>query len=366
MPRTAVIDFETRAARDLKKTGVEAYVECPHFRAMCLAWCFDDGDGRDQPIHGWNIRQHGMDTTVCPELFEHVAAGRPVVAHNARFELSAWRQLRKRDPDLWPELRPEQLIDTMALARALSFPGALGELAPALRLGVPKDMEGHKLMLKLCKPRPQRKKADKGRIEWNEESADLARQLEYCMHDVRVERLVWRKLPPLDPIEAETWIADQEINDNGIYVDPEEVRACLVAVDAEKERLNSELLLLTDGFVKTANSAKMLIAWLASWDFPLPDLRKGTVQDALARDMDPVVRRALEIRQECAKSGTAKLQAMLNGLASDGRCHGLLEYHVAGPGRWGARRVQPQNMVRPPESFTPEDAEEVLAWLALA
>lgn len=364
MPRVAIIDFETRAARDLRKTGVEAYVECPHFRASCLAYAFDDGDGKDQPIHGWDMLSDGFDTTVFPELMDHVERGGTVVAHNARFELSVWRKLHERAPDLWPELRVSQLVDTMALARANALPGALGDLAPALRLPIKKDAEGHKLMLKLCKPKAQRKKSDKGKIEWHEDPADLARQLDYCKWDVAVERIVWRKLPPLIPDEIETWRMDQEINDTGIYIDAPNVRRCLEAVEAEKARLNNELFLLTDGFAKTANSGKALLAWLAAYDCRLPDLRKGTVADALdTLALPPNVRRALEIRAEAAKAGTAKLQAMLNGLCEDGRLHGLLEYHGANTGRWAGRRVQPQNMIRTPEIFGPDAAEDVFAWL---
>lgn len=363
----AVFDWETRAARDLKKTGVEAYVECPLFRASCMSWAFAcTACPWDGPIYGWDLLTGGMDRIVSTNLISHVAAGKTFVAHNARFELAVWRKLRERDPDIWPELRVDTIVDTMALARAMALPGALGDLAPALRLPIKKDHEGHKLMLKLCKPRPQRKKADKGRIEWNEEPADLARQLDYCKWDTAVERLVWRKLPMLSPDEYQTWVADQEINDNGIYIDETAVRNALAAVAVEKERLNTELLLLTDGYVRTAGAAKVLQAWLASWDCVLPNLQKSTVAEALGRtDLHPTTRRVLEIRQECAKASTAKLNAMIHGLCADGRMHGLLEYHGAATGRWAGRRIQPQNMPRTPDTFGPEQAEDVFAWLAL-
>lgn len=374
--RVAIIDFETRAARDLKKTGVEAYVECPHFRASCLAWCFDQGDGVDWEVHGWDILQAPDDPRMWFDgLGAHVRDGGAVVAHNARFELLVWRKLRERDPDTWPELRAEQMIDTMALARAMALPAALAQTVQALGLPIEKDMDGHKLMLKLCKPRAQRRKADKGKIEWNEDPADLARQLEYCKRDVEAERAVFRMLPELSADEQATWVADQDINDFGIYVDREAIQLCLDAVTEEQERLNSELCLLTDGYVKTANSAQALKAWCAAWDVILPDCRKDTVQAVLAGriDGDPVqlpsgewttnVRRVIEIRQEAAKASTAKLKAMMNGLCADGRVHGLLEYHGAATGRWAGRRVQPQNMIRTPETFGPEQAEDVFAWL---
>lgn len=371
--RVAILDFETRAARNLKKTGVEAYVECEHFEPSCLAWCYDDG--LDQPVHGIQFirgpevmggREWMAANAEWARLAEHVAAGRPVIAHNARFELCVWREMRRRDPDLWPELKVSQLHDTMALARAIALPAALADLAPALKLGIEKDLGGHALMLKLCKPRKPRKGEPKDAILWNEDVTDLAGQFAYCKRDVETERAVWRKLPPLRPEERETWELDQEINDTGVFVDIEAARNCLAIVNAEQARLNRELWLLTDGYVKTARSGEALLNWLASHEFVLPDLRKGTVDAALKRDLPLMIRRALQIRAEANKASTSKIEALLNGVCRDGRMRGLLGYHGAATGRWIGHRFQPQNMVRTPETWGEAESEDVFAWASLA
>lgn len=377
MPETfAVIDFESRAARNLKKTGVEAYVQCEHFAVSCLAWCYDRGDGINQRVHGVQFIRgrevmgddnYHESLAELQGLFDHVAAGRPVVAHNARFELSVWCEMHYREPKRWPELRVSQLHDTMALARAIAMPAALADLAPALKLPIEKDLAGHALMLKLCKPRKPRKGEPKDAILWNEDVADLAGQFAYCKRDVETERDVWRKLPPLRPDERETWELDQEINDTGVYVDVQAARDCLEIVNAEQARLNNELFLLTDGYVKTAKSGQALLTWLASYDVFLPDLRKGTVDAALKRfDLSPTVRRALQIRAEANKASTAKIEALLHGVCRDGRMRGLLGYHGAATGRWVGHRFQPQNMVRTPETFGEREAEDVFAWAAAA
>lgn len=370
----AIIDWETRAARNLKKTGVEAYTECPHFAVSCLAWCYDRGDGVNLPVHGVQFIRgrevqgdHGHNESLAElqGLFDHVAAGRPVVAHNARFELSVWREMSRREG--WPELRVSQLHDTMALARAIAMPAALADLAPALKLSIEKDLAGHSLMLKLCKPRKPRKGEPKDAILWHEDVADLAGQFEYCKRDVETERDVWRKLPPLRPEERETWELDQAINDAGVYVDVEAARNCLRIVNDEQARLNAELWRLTDGYVKTARSGQALLNWLASYGVALPDLRKGTVDAALKRmDLEPTIRRALEIRAEANKASTAKIEALLHGVCRDGRMRGLLGYHGAATGRWVGHRFQPQNMVRTPETFGETEAEDVFAWAAAA
>lgn len=372
----AVIDYESRAARNLKKTGVEAYVQCPHFAESCLAWCYGNGDGINQPMLGIQFIR-GPEVMGSLEYYkarddlerlkDHVAAGRDVIAHNARFEYCVWNEAHYRDPSAWPRLETKQLHDTMALARAIAMPAALADLAPALKLDIEKDLAGHALMLKLCKPRKPRKGEPKDAILWNEDVADLAGQFAYCKRDVETERDVWRKLPQLRPDERETWELDQEINDTGVYVDVQAARDCLEIVNAEQARLNSELWHLTDGYVKTARSGEALLNWLASYGVALPDLRKGTVDAALKRgDLSPITRRALQIRAEANKASTAKIEALLHGVCRDGRMRGLLGYHGAATGRWVGHRFQPQNMVRTPETFGEREAEDVFAWAAAA
>jgi DNA polymerase len=367
MPKVAVIDFESRAQRDLRRTGVESYVECPEFSPSCLSWCFDDEDGIDQPIVSWDCRQQAPSETSVQELFDHVALGGTVVAHNARFEYCVWNEMHRREPALWPRLDLAQLVDTMAMARAAGMPAALFDLACALRLPLEKDAAGHSLMLKLCKPRrPLKHEKHLTGTLWHEAPEDLTRQVVYCERDVAAERLAWRRLPALPAIEAATWQFDQRMNDRGIRVDLDAARHCLALVQFEKQRLNDRLERLTGGYVKTSDSTDALKTWLAARDCPIPDLRKLTVETWLARpDIEDECREALMIRQECSRSGVAKLQAAILGACRDGRLHGLLEYWAALTGRWAGRRFQPHNMMRCPESFNEHDTEEVFAWAAL-
>jgi DNA polymerase len=60
----------------------------------------------------------------------------------------------------------------------------------------------------------------------------------------------------------------------------------------------------------------------------------------------PDVRRMLEIRSMLGSSSITKLDTMLACVGYDGRARGLLQYHAAGPGRWGGRIIQPQNFPR--------------------
>jgi DNA polymerase len=62
--------------------------------------------------------------------------------------------------------------------------------------------------------------------------------------------------------------------------------------------------------------------------------------------MPPAVRRALELRQEAAKSSTAKLVAMREKASTDGRIRNVHQFHGASTGRWAGRGIQPQNLPR--------------------
>jgi DNA polymerase bacteriophage-type len=360
LDRLAVIDFETRSAVDLRKTGVERYAEEPTTSVLCLAWCFDEDqvDFADRRT----CESAPLMTAALDELFEHVASGGHVVAHNARFEINIWRMMTRRHG--WPELKAEQTFDTMAMARALSLPGSLGELARALRLHVEKDDAGHRLMLKMCKPRKPRKGEREDILLWHEDPADLERLIAYCARDVETEREAFKSLARLSPKEQALWTIDQRINDRGIYVDAEGVELCFAATEAEKKRLAAEMKALTGGFVSSANNTAKLLLWLGDHGPQMADLRKGTVGDALTKgEHDDAGRRALEIRQEAAKASTAKLKAMINSRCADGRARGLLEYHGASTGRWAGRRIQTQNMPRCPEDFEPRDCENIISWL---
>lgn len=360
--RIAFCDFETRSAVDLRKTGVEVYAADPTTSVLCLCWCF--GDGPVDVASGADLVEIGewQNITGIEDLFRHIEAGGEVVAHNARFEINIWRMMTRRHG--WPELRAEQCVDTMALARALSLPGSLRELARALRLHVEKDDAGHRLMLKMSKPRRPRKGEPTDRLLWHEDPADLQRLIEYCVRDVETEREAFKSLSRLSPREQALWVIDQRINDRGVYLDAEGIELCYAATEAEKARLAAAMRRLTNGAASSANNTAKLLAWLGEFGNAVPDLKKSTVADWLAKPhIGPEPRRALEIRQEAAKASTAKLAAMRNSLCADGRARGLLEFHGASTGRWAGRRIQTQNMPRTPDDFEPRDCENIVSWL---
>jgi len=352
----AHLDLETRSVVDLNKCGVEVYAEHESTEILSACFAFDGG-----PVTRWHKNSFALSGThaAIEPLFRHVEQGGIVWAHNARFEFYLWNMAAKRYG--WPAIRVEQMRCTMAAGRALSLPGSLGQLAQALRLPIAKDDDGRRLMLKMCKPRKPRKNEPQDAIIWHETPEDIERLTAYCATDVEVERAIHKTLIQLSPSEQDLWVIDQHINSRGVYVDLPAVLNLIDLSEREKSRLQFELRRLTNGRVRTPGSKEFAV-WLAERGCELPDMRKGTVAAAMARDNAPDVARALEIRAEHSKASTAKLKAMAKGVSQDGRARGLLEYHGAGTGRWAGRRIQTQNMPRTPEDFEVEDAENIISW----
>jgi DNA polymerase len=340
------IDFETRSAADLKRVGAHAYAEDPSTDALCLGWCVGDG-----PIEIWK-----MGEPLPGAIEDAILAGDTFVAHNAAFELAIWN--RTMAPRYgWPPLDPRQTRCTMAMAMAMSLPASLENAAAAVGLEVRKDLDGRRLMLQTAKPRAV---LAGGTVSWWMDAARLERLHDYCRQDVEVERHLQKKLLGLTPPEQALWALDMAINDRGFQVDVRTVDRLIKSVEKEKARLDRRMAVATGGRVMTCNQVMELESWVKCQGVDCDGLAKADIVAMLERpDLPPAVRTALRIRQEGAKSSTAKLKAMRDSACADGRVRGALQYHAAGTGRWGGRRVQPQNFPRP--GLSQDQIEEVVA-----
>lgn len=330
------IDFETRSTVDLRKRGLHVYATHPTTDVWCMAWSLDEDevglvtpdrftDGKSDPL-------------------PYIRNGVTVMAHNAAFELAIWNHIMVPRYG-WPKLDVRQVRCTMAMAYAMSLPGALDKAAAAVGLDMRKDLAGHRLMLQMAKPK---KVHDDGTIEWWDEPEKLERLYEYCRQDVRVERELEKRLLPLSDSEQDMWCIDQRINNRGVYVDLRAVQAAIAVVEYEQRRLNDAIFDATLGRVSTCSQVAKIREWLEQQGVDVPSLAKADVTEALELpDLPKHCRHVLRLRQEAGRTSTAKLKAMVNAASEDGRVRGALQYHAAGTGRWGGRRVQPQNLPRP-------------------
>lgn len=344
MNRPLHIDVETRSPLDLRKTGSYTYFAHPQTDLWCAAYAFGD----DEP-------QLWVPGQPCPpEIVDHVIAGGEIFAWNAAFERGCWNAILTPRHG-WPLPKLEQFMCTMAEAFAMNLPGKLDDAAPALGLDVVKDQKGHRLMLQMCRPRS----VGKDEIIWWDDAERRQRLYDYCKQDVRVEQAVGRRVLRLRPEEKEIFWLDAKINDRGVFIDADLCRVAKRIVAADTERLDALMHQVTKGAVQSCSNVQQLIRFLKDNGIQTDSVAKDIITDLLILDLPEPCRQALEIRQEAAKTSTAKIDSMLTRREADGRMRGNLQYHGSGTGRWAARGAQLQNLPRPVfiKGDTPEEVE---------
>jgi len=348
------LDFETYSEVDLKAQGLDVYARHPSTGVHCLGYAFDD-----EPAHIVGGSEPSFERMTASRLRveEHVQAGGLIYAHNAPFEWAIWNFVLVPRYG-WPELKIEQLRCTMAMAYAMGLPGALEAAAPALSIAQRKDGAGKRIMLKWCRPKPDGKM-------WRPEDdpEQFAALCRYCAQDVEVERALHHRLMELSTSEQGLWNLDHRINQRGVQVDLHSIESALRLVDAEKERLNKDMLQATGGVVGSCTEVQLLVKWIRSQGVDMKGVAKAEVLDTLDGDLPTNVRTALELRKEAAKSSTAKLAAMKERASVEGRVRGIHQFHGASTGRWAGRGIQVQNFPRPRPDTKPKDVMEIIAHL---
>jgi DNA polymerase len=354
-------DFETFSQIDLKAKGLHNYATDPSTGVHCLSY------GPD-PEH---VRTWAEGEPFPEDLRSHIAQGGILTAWNAQFELAIWNLCCVHRYG-WPELPLNQVRCSMVRAYAMALPGALDDAAPALGVDQRKDAAGHRVMLQLSKPK-------KDGTLWRRDDASFDKFLQlyaYNAQDVRTELACLDRLMELSPSENQLWELDYKINNRGVMCDLVSVDKAITIIQSEQKRLNGEMLKVTGGVVGSCNEVQMLGKWIALQGVQMDGLAKADVLNALADDdeqeesnspwgesLPPAVRRALELRQEAAKSSTAKLVAMREKASADGRIRNMHQFHAASTGRWAGRGVQPQNLFRTRAGITQEDIEAMFSML---
>lgn len=315
------VDFETRSAVDLRKTGVYVYATDASTDVWCMAYSWD----------GEDVRVWRPGDPIDPKLEDWIVEGGKLQAFNAAFERIIWNKIMAPRYG-WPRTKSAQWYCTMAQSSAAGLPRALGQAAAVLGVDEQKDKAGQALMLRMARPR--RTNADGTHVWW--ETADKVQALiDYCVQDVRTEMDVSTHVPYLPDSERQLYLLDQRINDRGVMLDRDLLHRVRALADESKAEIDAEIQRLTKGFVRSATNGMNLVAWLNKYGIHTKSVDKQSVAEILAHEgLHPVIRRVLELRQAGAKSSTAKLDAMEYAADSDDRMRGLLVYHGAATGRW--------------------------------
>jgi DNA polymerase len=348
------LDFETFSECDLRRSGAYAYAMHPSTDILCAAWRFDD-----EPVRLW---KPGQPQPCGDEPWPDDVR---IVAHNAAFERLIWKHVATLRYG-WPAPPDDAFWCTAAEAANLGLPRDLEGAGIALGATVQKDPTGRRVMLKLSQPR-RVTKAD-ARTRWTPEMApeDFDHLYRYCVQDVEAECAIGGMMRPISERERALYLLDQKINDRGVKIDRALIAAALAVVEAEQTRLNREIAQATGGAVTACTQAARIVDWLKANDLEVDSVAGHVLKDMLATDIPGDTARAvLLLRQEAAKSSTAKLKAMLNAACPDDRIRGsLLYYGAARTGRWSGRLHQPQNYPRGDEAITAHADEAVAMILA--
>jgi len=363
------LDFETFSVADLPPSGTDVYSKHPTTEVICLAFAFDDG-----PIHLWKWG----DPPPIDLFLEMERDDVKIYAHNAAFELQIWNNVCVVKLG-WPPLELHKLFCTMVMGYAMGLPGKLENLANAINLGIEKDMPGHRIMLQLAQPRSgpdihcrycygdgyNKRGRCSCTVRWGDDPTctksieKYSRTYNYCMNDVEVEREVEKRLTNIGPLERELWLLDQKINLRGIHIDQRAVRGAIRVIEREADRLTTELREVSGNAIAGPSCTGQIKKFLETEGMIVPSIAKNEVTDLLERkDLPPKARRVLEIRKEAAKTSTAKLTRMIEGVSSDGRLKGCFQFNGAITRRWAGRRIQLHNLPRP--KIPQKDIEEIL------
>ncbi len=334
--KTLSIDIETYSSHDLKKTGVYRYVEAPDFAVLLFAYSVDSGPvwiidlacGEKIPDE---IIEALTDDTVLKWAF-HASFERVCLSKHLGYPTGSY-------------LNPVSWRCSMVWAASLGLPLSLENVGSVLELDKQKLSEGKDLIRYFCQPcTPTKANGQRTRNlpHHAPDKWDVFRK--YNIRDVETEMAIQEKLSkfPVPDFVWEEYRIDQEINDRGVGLDMELVRAAIELDAYSHAELTGKLKSLTG--LENPNSVVQMKAWLSDNGLETDTLGKKTVSE-LIKNASPALRDVLEYRQQLAKSSVKKYQAMESAVCDDGRARGMFQFYGANrTGRWAGRLIQMQNL----------------------
>ncbi|WP_181877677.1 DNA polymerase [Streptococcus agalactiae] len=344
------IDIETYSEVDLRKSGVYRYAEDPSFEILLLAVSIDN-----EPVRVYDLTMEELPKEIIQALIDDTIIK---WAFNASFEricLSNW--LKKHYPQLLSEgfLSPNSWRCSMVWAAYLGLPLSLDGVGTVLKLKNQKLKEGGDLIRYFCLPcKPTKVNGGRRRNFPNHAPEKWSAFIDYNKRDVEVELAIKEKLHnhPVPDFVWEEYYQDQTINDRGIGIDVDFVKAAIAIDEESKAKIQEKLKELTG--LENPNSVLQMIAWLRKHGVTTDSLDKKAVKELL-KTVDEKTAKVLKLRQQAAKSSVSKYQAMMNCICKDGRARGMFQFYGANrTGRWAGRLVQLQNL---PQNHLP-DLEE--------
>lgn len=333
------LDTETFSGVDLKKVGAYAYAEHPTTEIMICTYAIDEGR-----VQTWDCTESPTMPRELRKALRRVSRKKAkiVMANGLLFDRLVIREKWGID------LPVCQIEDTMIMAFRHALPGSLDMQCQVLGVDAEhaKDKAGKALIKRFCKPTPKTYKIRRYTRKTHPE--EWAKFLRYAALDIIAMREVYWRIPDWGntPKEDEILLIDQLINDRGFYVDVDLANAAIRAVQAHKEELKEEAWERFGGKL-TGNDFLPALRDLAP-AFTIHNAQKSTLNDLLEDPDFPDEGKALiEMRLGASSTASTKYNPLVNGLSSDGRRRGCLQYGGAKRTlRWAGKGFQPQNLAR--------------------
>lgn len=365
------LDFETRSIADLRTLGADVYAR--HYSTtptMLSIVCDEIGTSRvvdflaDPAYHKCiypfanpgDLNYRMIKPMIPYEVQYAIDNGFKFVAHNARFEQAIWWHICHLK---WGWPFPTDWTCTAARARYWGLRANLEGTASDLEVPHQKNPDGKKFIDDFCKPRKYKGLKRDGIIKllWKEPSDDpqgWQKGIDYCLSDSLAEKDIDGLLPDLPPFEQKIWELDFKLNTRGLPIDLEGVTR---AIDFSTHYTNKAFARFEELTRLRPTQRDKVLEYINQREEieKLGNLRSKTLKRITQSDMSPELRDVVNIRLDTSKASIKKLETMERCTDNDGRARGLFLYGGAHTMRWSAKRIQPQNMVRPvpgyPASF---------------
>lgn len=336
------VDLETYCEVDLRKSGVYRYAEDDSFEILLLAVSIDNG-----PVTVYDLSMEELPNEILQALVDDSIIK---WAFNASFEricISNW--LKKHHPELLSDgfLSPISWRCSMIWSAYLGIPLSLEGVGTVLKLKDQKLKGGGDLIRYFCLPcKPTKVNGGRTRNYPYHSQDKWSAFIDYNKRDVEVELTIKERLKnfPVPDFIWDEYYQDQIINDLGIGIDVDFVKAAIAIDEESKAKIQEELRELTG--LDNPKSVLQMIGWLREHGVTTDSLDKKAIK-GLLNTVDEKTAKVLKLRQQAAKSSVSKYQAMMNCVCKDGRVRGMFQFYGANrTGRWAGRLVQLQNLVR--------------------
>lgn len=343
MPDILSLDYETKSEIDLKKYGLDRYINHHSTQVLMAAW----------KLNGATVQQWSVEESLRPNKFLLDALSSPDVqkwAFNAQFERLVTQRVLKIDTDY------SQWRCTMCLAYMQGFFGDLKTVGTSMGLadGLLKMSEGLRLIRKFSVPQRVTKSQPHRWRDALTDPEDWDLFLHYNRQDVEAEYAIYKRLInfPVPELEWRFYALDQKINDHGIQINRKHAENAIQLAEVRKKQIIIDMKHLTG--LGNPGSPVQLTPWLKERGYPFDDIQKDTVlkviREADEHGLHDDAKKVLKMRLNSSKSSLAKYKSMITKCGTDDVFRYSLQFHGASrTGRWAGRNLQVQNLPRTPK-----------------